>query len=223
MNLTFFKDLVQLLEHFQLSATNNRYPESIEGFKQWITDLNSYNNSEPEPSWEGKENGRTPESVISTLLVHMNRYAKTYSRSAIHDSSFSTQDEFIFLITLKAFGPMTKMELIKKNIQDKPAGMNIIYRLIGHGWIEQKESDTDKRSKILHLTEKGSATLDAQMDKIRKATSLVTGDLTHNEKMQLIRLLQKLEDFHLPVFYQNYHPSELLEKLSGENIPALTE
>ncbi len=56
--------------------------------------------------------------------------------------------------------------------------MNIIYRLIGHGWIEQKESDTDKRSKILHLTEKGSATLDAQMDKIRKATSLVTGDLT---------------------------------------------
>lgn len=101
--------------------------------------------------------------------------------------------------------------------------MNIIYRLIGHGWIEQKESDTDKRSKILHLTEKGSATLDAQMDKIRKATSLVTGDLTHNGKMQLIRLLQKLEDFHLPVFYQNYHPSELLEKLSGENIPALTE
>jgi len=41
--------------------------------------------------------------------------------------------------------------------------------------------------------------------------------------MQLIRLLQKVEDFHLPVFYQNYHPSELLEKLSGENIPALTE
>jgi hypothetical protein len=61
-----------------------------------------------------KENGRSPESVISTLLVHMNRYAKTYSKSAIAGSGFNTQEEFIYLINLKAFGSMTKMELIKK-------------------------------------------------------------------------------------------------------------
>src|SRR5690554_5295977 len=90
-----------------------------------------------EPYWEGKEKGRSPESVINTLIVHMNRYAKSYSKSAIYDSEFSTQEDFIYLINLKAFGAMTKMELIKKNIQEKPVGMQIINRLIENGWVDQ--------------------------------------------------------------------------------------
>jgi hypothetical protein len=33
----------------------------------------------------------------------MNRYAKAYSKSAIHGSEFSTQEDFVYLINLKAF------------------------------------------------------------------------------------------------------------------------
>src|SRR5690606_39709334 len=66
-----------------------------------------------------KDKGRSAESVINTLIVHMNRYAKSYSKSAIYGSDFSTQEEFIFLINLKAFGAMSKMELIKKNIRSE--------------------------------------------------------------------------------------------------------
>jgi hypothetical protein len=46
--------------------------------------------------------------LLAPLLVHMNRYAKTYSKSAIAGSGFNTQEEFIYLINLKAFGSMTK-------------------------------------------------------------------------------------------------------------------
>ena len=35
-------------------------------------------------------------------------------QAAIHDSALSTQDDFIYLINLKAFDAMTKMELIKR-------------------------------------------------------------------------------------------------------------
>jgi hypothetical protein len=66
------------------------------------------------PTGKVRKMERTPESAISTLLVHLNRYAKTYSKSAIMDSEFSTQEDFIYLINLKAFGEMTKMALIKK-------------------------------------------------------------------------------------------------------------
>src|SRR5690606_21391234 len=126
-----------------------------------------------------------------------------YSKSAIFDSDFSTQEDFIFLINLKAFGEMTKMELIKKNVQEKPAGMQIINRLIAQGWVVQKDSEIDKRSKVISISKKGLDALDTHMAKIRQATTIVTGNLTYIEKMELIRLLNKLNDYHLPIYEKN--------------------
>lgn len=216
MNYNLIKDLLPLLEEFESKKTQ-QYANDIQGFKLWIFDnIKEEAQSVDEPNWEGKELGRSPESLISTLIVHMNRYAKTYSKSAIHDSEFSTQEEFIYLINLKAYGAMTKMELIKRNIQEKPVGMQIINRLIHQGWVEQHDSELDKRSKIIQITSKGISDLDKQMSKIRQATEIVTGDLTRNEKMELIKLLNKLNDFHQPIFSKNINSAELLDTVSTE-------
>ncbi|THF49189.1 MarR family transcriptional regulator [Flavobacterium supellecticarium] len=216
MNYQLIQEVLQLVEKFDLNNTNGGYTEDINGFKRWISDHEKKEDSYSiEPNWEGKAEGRSPESVISTLLVHLNRYAKTYSRSAIQDSEFSTQEDFIYLINLKAFGAMTKMELIKKNIQDKPTGMQIINRLIKNGWVTQSDSETDKRSKVIEISPEGLQSLDAQMGKIRLATQIVSGDLSHSEKMQLIRLLNKLDDFHHPIFSQQIDSHELLQKVNA--------
>lgn len=206
------KNVINLLEEFEAENLLKRmYSDDIEGFKRWI--IGNYKNeviNNNEPNWEGKENGRSPESVINTLIVHMNRYAKSYSKSAIFGSDFSTQEDFIYLINLKALGEMTKMELVKKNVHEKPAGMQIINRLITQGWVKQTASDVDKRSKVLKITDKGTQVLATQMNKIRDATKIVTGDLTHHEKMELIRLLNKLNDFHQPIYDKNILPENLL-------------
>ncbi|WP_317125668.1 MarR family winged helix-turn-helix transcriptional regulator [Sinomicrobium pectinilyticum] len=220
MNYTLLRDVISLVEDYEKSADYPAYGPGVEGFKKWICHREqSVLLQDNEPYWEGKENGRGPDSVINTLLVHLNRYAKTYSKAAIHDSEFSTQEEFIYLINLKAFGPMTKMQLIKKNIHDKSAGIKIIHRLLEHEWIEQKTSSEDKRSKIIYLTVKGSETLEKQMLKIRKATQIVTGNLTSHEKMELIRLLDKLDRFHRPIYSENISPGDLLEKVNAQYLP----
>ena len=147
MNYKLIKDVLNLLEKFEIE--NNKksdFETSVEGFKNWIISTNT--NPVVEPNWEGKENGRSAESVINTLIVHMNRYAKSYSKSAIFGSEFSTQEDFIFLINLKAFGEMSKMDLIKKNVQEKPSGMQIINRLIAQGWVEQRNSKVDRKSVV---------------------------------------------------------------------------
>jgi len=214
MNINLVKNVIQLLEDFDLQNKNQIYTSDIEGFKNWISDQN--NITSKEPLWEGKENGRSPEGVISTLLVHLNRYAKTYSKSAISDSDFHTQDEFSYLINLKAFGSMSKIELIKKNIQDKSSGILIINRLIKQGWIEQTNSEIDKRSKVLRITESGKSALENQMEKIRNASNIVTGNLTHSEKIELIRILDKLDKFHQPIFAKNIESPKLIETVYQE-------
>src|SRR5690606_2472461 len=212
MKYELLKNVINLLEEFETeNVLRKRYPNDIEGFKRWINANDENINNEP--YWEGKENGRSAESVINTLIVHMNRYAKSYSKSAIFGSEFSTQEDFIYLINLKAFGEITKMDLIKKNVHEKPAGMQIINRLISQGWVNQTASEIDKRSKVLKINDKGLKVLENQMDEIRKATKIVTGDLTHNEKMELIVLLNKLNDFHQSIYEKNIEPRNLLNEV----------
>ena len=211
MNYGLIKNILDLVQEFEIETNNNNHFETtVEGFKNWISTNN--NTIVNEPNWEGKENGRSAESVINTLIVHMNRYAKSYSKSAIVGSNFSTQEDFIYLINLKAFGEMSKMDLIKKNVHEKPVGMQIINRLINQGWIEQRNSKTDKRSKVISISETGLQALGNQMDKIRQATSIVTGNLSQNEKMELIRLLNKLDDFHQPIYDRNIDTDNLLRE-----------
>ncbi len=211
MKYNLVKNAVDLVEQFELENSNNIYDNDTEGFKRWISDNFKQTEKVQEPNWEGKENGRSSESVINTFIVHMNRYAKYYSKSAISGSDFSTQEDFIYLINLKSFGKMSKTELIRKNVHDKPAGIQIINRLIVNGWIQQMNSEKDKRSKMLQITPKGTNALEKQMDKIRKATQIVTGNLTYPEKMELIRLLTKLNDFHHSIYCMNVETPELLQ------------
>lgn len=217
MHYSIVKDVLNLLEKFEIENESNAYTSDIEGFKTWLcAKESSESKKKDEPYWEGKENGRSPESVISTSLVHLNRYAKSYSKSAILDSDFATQEDFIYLITLKTFGEMTKMELIKKNIHEKPAGMLIINRLIKLGWIKQQESEKDKRTKVINITDSGRVSLENQMSRIRMATNIVAGNLNHSEKMELIRILEKLEKFHHPIFSRHIESRELIDTISSE-------
>lgn len=211
MKYALIKNTIDLVEAFDSSNANQNYSNDIIGFKKWIAENYAENANVAETYWEGKENGRTADSAISTLLVHMNRFAKNYSKAAISGSEFSTQEDFIYLINLKAFGEMTKMELIKKNVHEKPVGILIINRLITKGWVVQEESKTDKRSKVIAITNEGLQVLESQMGKIRKATNMVTGNLTETEKTELIRLLSKLNDFHKPIYEMNLDPENLLD------------
>jgi len=213
MDFDLVKDAVTLLEEFNLNNKNSKYSPDISGFRSWICDCETMENSGRTvlTHWDGKKSGRTPESAISTLLVHINRYAKTYSKSAIFNSEFSTQEDFIYLINLKSFGAMSKIDLIKKNIHEKPVGNLIINRLLKQEWIIQNESPHDKRIKLIEITDKGCRALDKQMKKIRQATTIVSGNLNHSEKMDLIRILNKLNDFHHPIYSKNIDSKDLLD------------
>lgn len=213
MNYQLLKDLIDLLAQFEDEAPQIGFSEDITGFKHWAAEKFSPREEKQNLDWEGKATGRTADSIINTLFVHLNRYARSYSRSAIHGSDFATQDDFIYLIILNSSGPMTKMELIKKNVQDKAAGMKVIDRLLKLHWVEQRDSATDKRSKVLTITNEGLISLEKQMKNIRRASKIVTGNLTDDEKLQLISLLQKLDTFHRPIYEQNIAPAQLLDKV----------
>ncbi|QTV05944.1 MarR family winged helix-turn-helix transcriptional regulator [Faecalibacter bovis] len=211
MKYSLLKEIICSLEKYDEHCKKEAIEDvDFESYKSWLLD-------EPNQiiSWDGKDTGRSMNSVINTLIVHLNRYAKTYSKSVIQNTEFVSQEDFIYLINLNAFGAMTKMDLIKKNIHEKSPGMQIINRLIAKGWINQIDDKIDKRQKLISITEEGKKILDENMEKIRNATNIVTGNLTDKEKMVLISLLQKLDTYHHPIYHANKKPEELLDYVNN--------
>uniref|UniRef100_A0AAU6WJ89 HTH marR-type domain-containing protein n=2 Tax=Chryseobacterium TaxID=59732 RepID=A0AAU6WJ89_9FLAO len=94
--------------------------------------------------------------------------------------------------------------------------MLIIARLLKQGWIEQTESDADRRNKLINITKEGVDALEKHMDKIRVATEIVAGNLNYNEKMELIRILNKLDRFHYPIFSRNIDSKDLIKTIYEE-------
>lgn len=204
MDNNFKKDLNDLAHQFHTQNINAQYSPDIAGFKQWIAEEHNSGQSQTNTQleWHGREEGRTPESVISTLIVHLNRYARRYSEAAIAGSAFTSQDDFVYLINLKAFGQMTKDTLIRSNFHDESDGMQIISRLESNGWIENAGTISDCLSDAIQISELGEKVLRIHMKQIRKATSMVAGDLSHHERIELIKILTKLELHHQAVFSQ---------------------
>lgn len=188
-------EMVRLIELFE---RHSEHPNSdVQIFGQWLNQyLSEHGHTSPEPDWEGKTMGRTVDSVINTTLVHLYRYAKLQAKAAIVDTPFSTPDDFIYLINLVSFGSMTKTALIKLNVHEKSAGMQIVKRLLDNGYVEQTTIESNKRNRMLHITPAGNRILNESIENIRQASRNVTEPLSTQEKMDLIRLLAKLEIFH---------------------------
>lgn len=205
MQYQLIKDLVDLVAEYNRSQVGSKdSAANFELFLDWVSStktnkilrVKNYESLE----WEGKVEGRTIESVITTLLVRLNKYAKFHTKAILLNSDFTSQEDFIYLITLNSFGAMNKIDLIRRNIQDKATGTKIIDRLIKKGWVVQTNSKVDKRNKIVSLTKAGKRALETAMPMIRQVTNQITGNLNELEKQTLVMLLQKLEVYHNPFY-----------------------
>lgn len=196
MYYDLISEVIGLVKVYEMESDHHSQDGYL--FAQWMNEYYKRNDHQTisEPEWEGKSNGRSADSVINTSLVHLYRYAKLNAKAAIANTSFSTPDEFIYLISLVSFGSMTKTALIKLNVHEKSAGMQIVNRLINSGLVEQSALDSDKRNRMIHITPRGTQILNESMQNIKKASRDVAEPLSYIEKMDLIRLLTKLESFH---------------------------
>jgi DNA-binding MarR family transcriptional regulator len=160
------------------------------------------------------------ESALGKLITFMYRYSRTYSKKSLENTLLITPDDFTYLAVLFSKGSMTKMELIEAHMQEKTTGIEIIKRLLKNGLAQQHNDENDKRSKRLVVTPKGQQILLGIFPKMGKVATLLGGNLTNEEKMQLLYLLNKLQLFHHAIHLENRnkHPDEILkEKLPDKD------
>jgi DNA-binding MarR family transcriptional regulator len=176
-----------------LNSLLSRQERQISKRKEKVTDVNSVLGYE-----------YTMEAKISTLLTNLFKYAKHYTKFALEDSSLTTLDDFGFLASLGYNENMTKTGLSNHNLLEITSGNEIIKRLLKSGFIEEYDDPDDRRSKRLKITTSGVKVLQDAFKKMDKVSTIVAADLNTEEKIQLLNILNKMDDFHRKIHEKDW-------------------
>jgi MarR family transcriptional regulator, lower aerobic nicotinate degradation pathway regulator len=210
MDYTILQELITNLKDFEDEKMSKSI--SMEDFVVFLNQKYLGNLVSDKPSID--VNAKSDENNIGQLIAFMYRYAKGYIKKALEESTLLTLDDFGYLAAIWQDGNLTKTQLIEKNIHEKNTGMEIIKRLISNNLLEQYNDLEDKRSKRLKITPLGQSELFKSFDGMLKVGQIIAGKLTSSEKIQLFYLLNKLHDFHNPIFLNEKEASvdKILEK-----------
>lgn len=192
MKYELLQTLLPYLEVYEKAYPKQQNPQH---FAVWLA-RQSANKQQVASRKTSDGNEKSDSAEIGTLLVFLNRYARNYAKKALEGSALGSMDEFVYLAILLEAGAQTKSELIYRNRHEKPTGMEIIRRLLAAGLVVQSDDPNDRRSKQLQITENGQALVKQVVEKMDFVTELLTGNLNSAEKLLLLQILDKLEDFH---------------------------
>jgi DNA-binding MarR family transcriptional regulator len=204
-----FDLLTDVIEHFKLYqlATPAGKKSSMADFGIWLNQQR-YLTDIPIDSTHVEMVGTNEVEVeIGKLVVFLNRYAKLLIKKGLQDFPELVNEDFTYLYSLMGCESMTKMQLIEKNIHEKPTGLEVIKRLLKNKLISEKDDKDDKRSKRVCLTAKGKKLFFQTVTQMGDVSKIISGNLTASEKIQLFNLLKKLDDFHNPLFLEHKNKS----------------
>lgn len=154
--------------------------------------------------------GHSLEVEIAAYIGRLSRYSNTYIKKTLEGLPFSTDMEFAFTAILDGATQVGKTDLIRMMSYDKSSGMGVIKRLLKNRLIEEFPNPEDKRGKLLRLTKKGKKNVQLGYQKAPKAAQLVSKSLSKEEKLELLRLLKKADDFHYPIYLNEKLLTDLL-------------
>jgi MarR family transcriptional regulator, lower aerobic nicotinate degradation pathway regulator len=200
--IKYFIDKVEAYDKAQDDSENL----SVEGFNDWMFKQFLDKKIDAKPRLESEHLTANEVNInLSSLVGTLYRYVKTYSKKVFEHSIIQNIDEFTYLATLISYGKMTKSELISHNVHEKTTGMEIIRRLISHGFVVQSDDAVDKRSQNVEITAAGQVEIFKLFEEMSKVSTLVSGNLSEQEKMILSYLLNKLDGFHRHIYDHEKH------------------
>ncbi len=215
MNYQSLKTLIDSLAEFEEETGRQG---DLPAFSLWLYEK-IYPHQSSVVAKEGGNYQPSYDELISTGIASLWQHARHYIKTALRDSPLKGINDFIFLLILREFGDMRKSDLINRTLLEFSPGMEVIRRLLRRDLIEDYDDPDDGRSRRVKITNKGMNALEVAMPKIKEVNRLVAGKLDHEEKITLLRTIQKLQHFHDPIWRE--HHGEEVDRIIERYLPEL--
>jgi DNA-binding MarR family transcriptional regulator len=210
MQIDFLRELLNFAEAYQLDGGNTEHLDR-EDFATWLLRYQRFarQGEAPEPVFGAPVNG-----LIAMYLSFMARYAQFYGRRVFRRTVVYSEDDWGVLISLYPNTQLKKADVIRGCIMEKSSGNEVLKRMLKQGLLREAPHPDDKRAKLIELTDAGRDAFISVQQGISNLSNTVAGNLLEEEKADLLRILNKLNRYHKPIF-ENADEEKLERMLGG--------
>jgi DNA-binding MarR family transcriptional regulator len=202
--------LITYWEEFEETNSN----VTIQDFSQWLTQKTlketSYNNISINrsidldlPVYFKYDQSLDQGNHLLDLISRLARLHEFYIRKFLSNLPINTRLEFVFLYTIDLMGDAKKTEVINVHLVEFTTGMDIIKRLLNQRLIKESLNESDKRSKLIHTTEKGKAVLSRSMLQMNAEKEMFLACINANKWKKTMSTLEELNSFHNNIYLKH--------------------
>lgn len=169
---------------------------------------------------EGVFQGLEPPDLTSTaakLIGRLGAMLTAYSKLALKEGDEVELDWFYCLNTIFHQGEARKIDVIAYNFFEQTTGIDLLNRLKKAGYISERTDPSDKRAKLVQLTEPGKQLLFSLYQRLYLPAYLLFGEMSRVDVQLIISLLGPIEGKHGKILGDNRTRSfvDLLDETFG--------
>lgn len=200
---------------------------SFEAFGVWLSSetkkqapkeaVKKQTRNEDLPEYLYYKNSLDKRMIFSDLISRIARYQEFYIRKFLGALPINTRLEYLFLYTIRLMGTANKTNVINLHLVDFSTGMDIIRRLVSQGFLTESVDNSDKRAKVLQITEEGEKILDEANQKINEEKNMFFSGFQENKWRKLLPVLEEINDFHNHIYlnHNEKNDAELMNLIAS--------
>jgi len=132
-------------------------------------------------------------SLLAKLIGRLMRLNSYYANVALKEIGIGGLEEFTYLLTVHKLNEPKKTEVININFHELSSGLLIIDRLKNKKLLIEKANESDKRSRLLKLTEEGEKKLTEAEHQLARVSGMFYDRLPEGDIKLCLKLLSPLE------------------------------
>lgn len=135
-------------------------------------------------------------STVGKLIGRLGAIMSTYFRLALKEGEEMELDGFYCLNAIFHQGEARKIDIISYNFLEQTTGIDLLNRLKKAGYISERTDPSDKRAKLVRLTDAGKQLLFSVYERLYTPAYLLFGEVSQIDIHLIINLLGPLESKH---------------------------
>jgi DNA-binding MarR family transcriptional regulator len=152
-----------------------------------------------EASQQEKSDGPQPpqqENVLLKLIGRISGIGQLYAGELLRDLPDIQPKDFYYLVTIWHAGDSRKTDIINRQLSELSTGMDILNHLKSISLIEERVDPSDRRAKLISITEKGKKVLYQCFRRMSKVGAILFDEVAEEDRKLCIQLLQNIEIKH---------------------------
>lgn len=136
------------------------------------------------------------ENILLKLLGRISGIGQIYARDMLSDIPEIQLEGFYYLVGIMHTGDSRKTDIISRNLSEFSTGIDILNRLKAEGLIEERVDPSDRRAKLISITEKGRKVLFQCFRRMSKVGGILFDEVAEDDRKLCIQLLKNVEIKH---------------------------